>query len=202
MDAAGDLIHGGVGHAPQHIRQAFRKARSVQSFLDEIRQGIAHLDAGPEEARQSGLPLLKNLHGLKRFVYGRILAAGCGFVTEAHEGSPQQSLQVGVSFPAQGFTHLMQAGFQQRGVDLGEKIGHFHQARGGFSPGIHLRVVHAPGIVIQDGARCFRFAVPEQLLHKLANVPRRDRPGLRRKEHLALVAGRHPRPELPVQNSA
>ena len=113
LNAAGNMIDGGVRHAPQHFRQALGKMRLVQRFLNELGQGIPHLHAGPEQARQSRLALFEDIHGLERLLDGGVLALGRRFMAEAHERCAHERLQVGVALPAHRLAHVMQRRLEQ-----------------------------------------------------------------------------------------
>ena len=85
-------------------------------------------------------------------------------------------------------------------VGLGKEVRHLAQARGSLATGVEVARVNALGVVVQDAAGRGGVAAPHHLFHILANIARRNGPGLGRKQHLALLFCRHARPELPVED--
>src|SRR5437762_6991192 len=97
----------------------------------------------------------------------------------------------------------MPQGFaQQLWVGFGVQFGHLGEPGSGFLARFSLFAVRASRIILKDADGIGDVAILDQVADVRLHVARGNAPGLFRKQHGALAAIRHCRPELPVENLA
>ena len=95
---------------------------------------------------------------------------------------------------------MLQRLAEQFRIGLRIKLGHFGEPYRGLFPCVDVFAVRASGIILKNADGFRDVSVLDQFTDVGLHVARRNAPRLARKQHGALPAFRHRRPELLIQN--
>ncbi len=122
--------------------------------------------------------------------------AGSRLLAQAHKRRAHQPLQLRVLLNAQAQTQVPQRFAKQLWIGFAIQFGHLGESGRGFLARFRLFAVRASRIILKDANGIGDVAVLDQLAYVGLHVARRNAPRLLGKQHGALAALRHCRPQL------